>query len=183
VVVWFASSLGRQSPVYLASIRRATASIGAPMRPVLAMVQPSPVRMSVACSVPTGAPRMKIVNVVVPDSGAAGCACAAHGTASIHASATARIEWLEGMPQHSTAYQAARQRAGIIDRSDRGRIVVSGADRASYLQGLLTNDVVALTAGSGCYAVYLTAQGRMIADMWVYETGALMLVTVNGDVK
>src|SRR5262249_14786613 len=69
------------------------------------------------------------------------------------------------------------------DRSDRGRIVVSGADRASYLQGLLTNDVVALTAGSGCYAVYLTAQGRMIADMWVYETGALMLVTVNGDVK
>ena len=43
-----------------------------------------------------------------------------------------------------TPYKAARERAVAIDRSDRGRIVVSGADRASYLQGLLTNDVVAL---------------------------------------
>jgi len=40
----------------------------------------------------------------------------------------------------------ARHRAALIDRSNRGRIVVSGADRAGYLQGLLTNDVVALKA-------------------------------------
>ena len=51
-----------------------------------------------------------------------------------------------------TAYQAARQRAASIDRSSRGRIVVSGRDRATYLQGLLTNDVVALAPGTGCYA-------------------------------
>ena len=38
------------------------------------------------------------------------------------------------------------------------------ADRASYLQGLLTNDVVALKSGQGCYAAYLTAQGRMTSD-------------------
>src|ERR1043166_1550467 len=70
-----------------------------------------------------------------------------------------------------TAYQAARQRSGWIDRSSRGRIVVSGSDRASYLQGLLTNDIAALTPGSGCYSAYLTAQGRMISDLWVYELG------------
>ncbi|MEO8258562.1 MAG: aminomethyltransferase family protein [Acidobacteriota bacterium] len=75
-------------------------------------------------------------------------------------------------------YQAARQRAASIDRSDRGRIVVSGADRASYLQGLLTNDVVALKPGEGCYAAYLTPQGRMIADLFVYELGDVMLLTV-----
>ena len=46
---------------------------------------------------------------------------------------------------------------------------MSGTDRASYLQGLLTNDVAALEAGQGCYAAYLTAQGRMIADLYVYE--------------
>jgi tRNA-modifying protein YgfZ len=81
------------------------------------------------------------------------------------------------------AYDAARRRAAFIDRSDRGRIVVSGKDRASYLQGLLTNDVVALAAGQGCYAAYLTAQGRMIADMHVYELGDTMLLTMAGDVK
>ena len=95
------------------------------------------------------------------------------------------------MSQHSTmipavsdaAYDAARRRAALVDRSDRGRVVVTGADRASYLQGLLTNDVVALKSGQGCYAAYLTAQGRMISDLHVYELGDLMLLTMAGDVK
>jgi tRNA-modifying protein YgfZ len=73
--------------------------------------------------------------------------------------------------------------AAFLPRNHLGRIVVSGADRASYLQGLLTNDVVALKAGQGCYATYLTAQGRMIADLHVYELGDVMLVTVPREVK
>src|SRR5436190_21540995 len=81
-----------------------------------------------------------------------------------------------------TAYAAARRGAGLIDRSDRGRVVVSGQDRASYLQGLLTNDIVALKPGGGCYAAYLTAQGRMIADLFVYELGDAILLTTAGDV-
>ena len=81
------------------------------------------------------------------------------------------------------AYEAARHGAGLIARTDLGRVVVSGADRASYLQGLLTNDIVALTAGRGCYAAYLTAQGRMIADLHVYELGDVILLTLHRDVK
>ena len=94
------------------------------------------------------------------------------------------------MPQHSTlihaasdGYQAARRRAALIDRTDRGRIVVSGADRGTYLQGLLTNDIQALRAGQGCYSAYLTPQGRMIADMYVYELGEVILLTTIHDVK
>ncbi|MFI5178791.1 MAG: YgfZ/GcvT domain-containing protein [Vicinamibacterales bacterium] len=83
----------------------------------------------------------------------------------------------------ANAYEAARHGAAILDRSSRGRIVVSGADRASYLQGLLTNDIVALKAGQGCYAAYLTAQGRMIADLHVYELGDVILLMMNGEVK
>ena len=82
-----------------------------------------------------------------------------------------------------TAYEAARRAAGLLDRSERGRIVVSGTDRATYLQGLLTNDIVALKPGDGCYAAYLTPQGRMIADLFVYELGDVILLTVGGDVK
>src|SRR5213594_978585 len=81
------------------------------------------------------------------------------------------------------AYTAARERAAFLDRSDRGRIVVSGADRASYLQGLLTNDIAALKPGQGCYAAYLTPQGRMIADLHVYELGDGMLLTMAGELK
>ncbi|HXI31195.1 MAG TPA: glycine cleavage T C-terminal barrel domain-containing protein [Vicinamibacterales bacterium] len=80
-------------------------------------------------------------------------------------------------------YAAARHRAAFVDRSDRGRIVVSGSERASYLQGLLTNDTAALSAGRGCYAAYLTAQGRMIADLHLYELGDVMLMTMDGGVK
>src|SRR4051812_15944824 len=95
------------------------------------------------------------------------------------------------MPQHSTmipavsaqAYDAARHRAAFLDRSDRGRIVVSGADRASYLQGLMTNDMVAVKAGQGCYTAYLTAQGRMIADLYAYELGDVLLLMTSGGVK
>jgi len=83
----------------------------------------------------------------------------------------------------ATVYEAARQRAAFIDRSDRGRLVLSGADRASYLQGLVTNDVAALKAGEGCYAAYLTPQGRMIADLYVYELGDVMMLTMDRGVK
>jgi folate-binding protein YgfZ len=76
------------------------------------------------------------------------------------------------------AYQDARQRAVSIDRSSHGRLVVSGNDRASYLHGLLTNDITSLRAGTGCYSAYLTPQGRMISDLWVYELGDLILLNL-----
>jgi folate-binding protein YgfZ len=81
------------------------------------------------------------------------------------------------LPQSPTGYDAARQHAAMI-RRDRGFIVVSGGDRASYLQGLLTNDTVALKAGEGCYAAYLTPQGRMITDLVIHELGDVMLLAL-----
>jgi folate-binding protein YgfZ len=64
----------------------------------------------------------------------------------------------------STAYAAARRSAVLIDLSARGRLAVHGADRASYLQGLQTNDVEALSTGEGCYGLFLTPQGRVECD-------------------
>ena len=82
----------------------------------------------------------------------------------------------------AAAYDAARHRAAFLDRTHRGRIVVSGTERRSYLQGLLTNDVLALLPGQGCYTAYLTAQGRMIADLYAYELGDVLLLTLTGAV-
>lgn len=77
-------------------------------------------------------------------------------------------------------YQALRGGAAIVERSGRGRLRLSGTDRRSYLQGLLTNDIAALGPGAGCYAAYLTAQGRMIADMRVFELGDAILIDLEG---
>jgi folate-binding protein YgfZ len=75
-------------------------------------------------------------------------------------------------------YHAIREGAALVAGSPRGRIAVSGKDRAGYLQGLLTNDIEALRPGSGCYAAWLTPQGRMLTDLHVLEAGDMMLLDV-----
>jgi len=82
----------------------------------------------------------------------------------------------------SLEYLAARNHAGMIDLGARGRIVVRGADRKTFLHALLTNDIALLSPGSGCYAALLTPQGRMIADMNVFELGDVMLIDVRREV-
>ena len=76
-------------------------------------------------------------------------------------------------------YRAARETAAVFDRSWRGKIAVAGGDRRTYLHAMLTNDVLALVPGSGCYAAYLTPQGRIIADMSVLELGDLVLLDLD----
>jgi folate-binding protein YgfZ len=77
-----------------------------------------------------------------------------------------------------TSYDALRRGAASIERSDAGRLRLTGADRRDYLQGLLTNDIAALGPGMGCYAAMLTAQGRMMSDMRVLEVGDAILLDV-----
>lgn len=79
-------------------------------------------------------------------------------------------------------YKAAHNSAVFVDRSSRGKISLTGADRASFLHALLTNDIARLTPGTGTYAAYLTPQGRMISDMRVVETGDEMLIDVEASV-
>ena len=82
-----------------------------------------------------------------------------------------------------TGYDALRNGAAWRVPDDRGWIAVGGADRARFLQGLLTNDVVALAPGTGCYAAYLTPQGRMIADMHLLAEPDRIVVDLHRDVK
>ena len=77
-------------------------------------------------------------------------------------------------------YQALRRGAGVVRRGDRGVLAVTGADRLTWLQGLLTNDVTALPVGAVCDAAYLTPQGRMISDMRVVNLALRTLLDVPG---
>jgi folate-binding protein YgfZ len=76
------------------------------------------------------------------------------------------------------SYQAAHAGGGVVRRTDRGVLAVSGADRVSWLQGLLTNDIELLAEGESRYAAYLTPQGRMITDMNVVSRDERLLLDV-----
>jgi len=80
-----------------------------------------------------------------------------------------RDGWL--LPAHfgnsAAEYAAVRSAIGLIDLSDRGLLQVTGPDRLSFLQGMLSNDLRALKPFAGQYATLLTQQGKVIADVRV----------------
>ncbi len=75
-------------------------------------------------------------------------------------------------------YTAIHAGAAIGAIAPRGQVAVAGPDRGAFLHGLLTNDTASLTAGTGCYAAWLTPQGRMLCDLHVLESGDMIVLDV-----
>src|SRR5215212_3704015 len=67
----------------------------------------------------------------------------------------------------TTDYDRLREGAGLVERSYRGKLRLTGSEAAEYLQGQVTNDVAGLEPGTGCYAALLSHKGKMVADMRV----------------
>ena len=65
-------------------------------------------------------------------------------------------------------YAALREIAGWLELPGRGKIRVTGEDRARLLHAMTTNHIQQLTPGTGCYAFFLTTQGRILADANVF---------------
>jgi folate-binding protein YgfZ len=62
---------------------------------------------------------------------------------------------------------ALRETCGLVDRSWVSRLELCGADRARFLNGLVTSDVESLEPGSGIYGFFTDLKGRVLADVWV----------------
>jgi tRNA-modifying protein YgfZ len=59
---------------------------------------------------------------------------------------------------------------------ERGVIEISGDDRVSFLQGLVSNDVTEAQLGRAVWAALLTPQGKWLADFFIFaEPDRLML--------
>jgi folate-binding protein YgfZ len=67
----------------------------------------------------------------------------------------------------ASQYRALTQGCGLVDRSERGKLALTGADARAFLAGQVTNDIVGLQAGGGCYAAFLTHKGKMLGDLRV----------------
>jgi folate-binding protein YgfZ len=68
-------------------------------------------------------------------------------------------------------YRALTDGCGLLDRSERGKLALSGPGAKEFLAGQATNDIEALSPGSGCYAAFLTPKGKMLGDLRVLDLG------------
>jgi folate-binding protein YgfZ len=64
----------------------------------------------------------------------------------------------------------------VVDRSDRGKLALTGPDAKTFLHGQVTNDIEALSPGHGCYAAFLTHKGKMLGDLRVFDVGDELLL-------
>jgi len=73
-------------------------------------------------------------------------------------------------------FQSLLSGCGLYDLSARAKIAVTGSDRVRWLNGMATNNVRDLSPGHGVYAFLLNAQGRIQADLYVFQRGDSLLV-------
>jgi glycine cleavage system T protein len=80
-----------------------------------------------------------------------------------------RAGWL--LPSHygnwTAEYDAVRKAAGLVDLAHRGLLQITGPDRVTFLQGMLSNDLRALRPFEGHFATILNQQGKVLADLRV----------------
>src|SRR6201995_3419489 len=76
----------------------------------------------------------------------------------------------------SSDYRSATEACGLLDRSERGKLALTGAEAKSFLQGQVSNDVEALSPGQGCYAAFLTPKGKMLGDLRILDAGNEILL-------
>jgi folate-binding protein YgfZ len=75
-----------------------------------------------------------------------------------------------------TGYRALTEACGLVDRSERGKLALTGSEAKAFLHGQVTNDIEALEPGRGCYAAFLTHKGKMLGDMRVLDLGDELLL-------
>ncbi len=77
-------------------------------------------------------------------------------------------------------YEAIRRGVAVIDLSSAGKLQLSGKNAVQFLNGLVSNDVKSLQAGDGVLAAFPNLQGKLIALCRIYNTGADLLIELDG---
>jgi folate-binding protein YgfZ len=101
-----------------------------------------------------------------------------------HESMGARLE-LGRIPLSYTSaveeYWAIRNHSGMADVSHLGLLQVTGKDRLSFLNGLLTNEILKMNDGTGVRSALLNTKARVLADLYLYAREDDLLID-TGDV-
>jgi folate-binding protein YgfZ len=73
-------------------------------------------------------------------------------------------------------YRALTEGCGLLDRSERGKLALTGSGAKEFLAGQVTNEIEALVPGEGCYAAFLTPKGKMLGDLRILDRGEELLL-------
>jgi folate-binding protein YgfZ len=73
-------------------------------------------------------------------------------------------------------YAAMTEGAALVDRSESGKLALTGPEAKAFLNGQVSNEIEALEPGTGCYAALLTPKGKMLADLRVLDIGDELLL-------
>ncbi len=76
----------------------------------------------------------------------------------------------------ATDHRALTEACGLVDRSERGKLALTGPEAKTFLHGQVTNDIEGLEPGRGCYAAFLTHKGKMLGDLRVLDLGDELLL-------
>jgi folate-binding protein YgfZ len=68
-------------------------------------------------------------------------------------------------------YATLTKRCGLVDRCERGKLALTGRDAVEFLNGQVTNELLGLKPGEGCYAAFLTHKGKMLGDLRILALG------------
>ncbi len=68
-------------------------------------------------------------------------------------------------------YRVLVEGCGVVDRSQRGKLALTGAGAVEFLNGQVTNELSSLRPGTGCYAAFLTHKGKMLGDLRILAVG------------
>ena len=79
----------------------------------------------------------------------------------------------------SSEIESATSHAALIDRSDVGRLRVSGDDATDLLNRLSTNNLELLTPGQGMNTVLTTAKGRIIDLLSIIPSDDSLLILTS----
>ncbi|MGC4114823.1 MAG: aminomethyl transferase family protein [Myxococcales bacterium] len=84
----------------------------------------------------------------------------------IHQTLGARFdgERILGYGTHEAELEALGKTCGLCDRSERGKLRLTGSERVGFLHGQVSNDIKSLAPGRGCYTTLLTPKGHMVGD-------------------
>jgi tRNA-modifying protein YgfZ len=69
-------------------------------------------------------------------------------------------------------YEALTEGCGLVDRSERGKLALTGSGAVEFLNGQITNELADLRPGEGRYAAFLTNKGKMLGDLRILAVGS-----------
>ena len=68
---------------------------------------------------------------------------------------------------------------GVYDLGWRGKLIITGQDRARWLNGMVTNNIKDLGLNRGNYNFILSTHGRIQGDAYIYNRGEYFLVETD----